>query len=146
MSDKDTGKAMAIQKNIAKKKEREKKGDICLKASEFAQALANRDKELSPGMEDAFWRFMEFVETGKDDTTMTDFSKVVGSLGGDGKRKQPYGWYRNLLIIFSAGLIIDFRNRRAMDFQTRQVIDYSSRQIRSMSETEINSLFKGGDK
>lgn len=146
--DNETAKSIAIGKNLERKKERDKAGNLAIRVNELAVQLANRDIELTPGQADALIEFFSILESGKE-PTKADFSKILGSKGGKGERKSALGWYRNLFIIFEAGLIIDFRNRRAMDFFTREVYDYSTKSIRNMTDSEIDDLFKttnGGDK
>lgn len=140
---KEIAKSLAIAKNMDKK--RFKRG-AAIAINGLAERLASKDVILTSDQEAEMVELLERIEkgVGKEDDTRI---RIIGSQGG--KRKEGAGcisWYRNLVSIWSAGISIDFRNKRIFDYQSGEVLDFNKREIKPMTSNDIEEFIKSATK
>lgn len=139
MDSAEIAKISAISKNLEKK--RRGRGNPALLINSFAEQLANREVTLNAADESDLFEMIDRIISGEpaqDNSTI----QVVGTRGGKRKDGQAISWYRNLVFIWQAGVIIDFRNDRLFDFQSGSVFDFGKKKAMKMSDDKITDFLK----
>lgn len=134
----DIAEIMAISANITKKV---KRGNPALIINQFAEKLAEKEIALSPAQADNILAVIDRIESGKPEPT-DNIINTIGSRGGKRKEGNPISWWKNLIYIWQAAIIVDFRNDRIIDFQAGQVFDFNKKTIIDMTAQDINDLMR----
>lgn len=138
MDGKDIAKITAISKNLEKKKKG--RGNPALLINSFAESLANREVSLNAVDESDLFEIIDRIYSGEpkqDDSII----RAVGAIGKH-RKDGTYGWYKNMLIIFKAGLFIDYRNNRLFDFPEGLVMDFQKKKMMKMTDDDIEEFIK----
>lgn len=134
---KEIAKALAISRNVSEKVDPQA---LTNNINEIAQMLAEREIKLNAVQRKDLWECLERIRNDEEPTDTTIILPVGASKAT--RKGGSFGWFKNLIVIHSANLMIDIRNARLFDHAEQIVFDFARKTRKPMTDADIADFIK----